>query len=246
MVASILIACVLSVIFIGVRITVATKNVQGGIVGVLIKTLASLSVVAIAITAIYMGGKTRTGVQNTSIFIVAGLVCGLIGDIVLDLKWVYQKSKEEALYLTGGMISFAIGHIMYFVAILLYLGTSVISWKVVGICVAVSAVVAFSIIFIGEKLLKFKFGKFIIHSVAYAFLLIFMMSIGISAWILGAEINSHVSIFGIGMILFFLSDLVLTQMYFGGRPNDRTLCVINHALYYSAQIFIAAFTFFMV
>ena len=51
--------------------------------------------------------------------------------------------------------------------------------------------------------------------------------------------------FSIGMILFFLSDIFLTQMYFGGKPDDKTLCIVNHALYYAAQICVASFVFYM-
>ena len=47
------------------------------------------------------------------------------------------------------------------------------------------------------------------------------------------------------MVLFLLSDLVLTQMYFGGKPRDKVLCTVNHALYYAAQICIACYVFFM-
>lgn len=57
--------------------------------------------------------------------------------------------------------------------------------------------------------------------------------------------STRVLPFTIGMILFLLSDVVLSMMYFGGRPKDKTLCVINHALYYAAQICIASFIYTM-
>ena len=246
MVVSILIASILAVVFIAFRVTFAKKSNQMGVVGVLLKTLASLGFMAIAFTAIVMGGINKDGVHIPSaIFIVGGLIMGLIGDIVLDLKVVYLHSKEEGVYLTGGMASFAIGHILYFVALILYFGFKVISWPIIGICVAVAAVVAFAMVFGGEKLMKLNFGNFTIHSIVYAFLLLFMAALGVAVWVKGAGVNSHVPVFSVGMILFLLSDVVLTQMYFGGRAKDDTLCVINHALYYAAQICIATFVFFM-
>src|SRR5574344_740731 len=161
MVVSVLIACILAVVFIAVRITVATKDNVGGVIGVLTKVLAGFGFIAVALTAVVMGGITGAGIKiQSAIFIVAGLVCGLVGDILLDLKVVYRKSKEEGVYLTGGMASFGIGHILYFVGILFYLGSSVITWPIVGICVAVAAVTAFGMVFGGEKILKFNFGKF--------------------------------------------------------------------------------------
>lgn len=239
MVVSIIIATALSVVFMFVRVTVGAKSTKGGVIACLLKALASVGFIMIAVIAMY-----TTKVRNCSVFVLAGLVMGLIGDIVLDLKVIYAKTEEEGIYLTGGMASFGIGHVFYFVAMIIYF-SGTLKWSHVGICIAVAAVVAFAIIFGGEKLLKLNFGKFIVHSVIYAFILLFMTAIGITAWVVCKPVNAHVPLLSVGFILFLLSDLVLTQMYFGGRPNDKTLCVINHTLYYAAQICIAAFVFFM-
>lgn len=243
MVVSVLIACILAVVFIAARVSFASKNNTYGVIVTMLKALASVGFIAVAITAIFMHSGTVH--IKGAIFIVAGLIMGLIGDIVLDLKVVYLKSPEEGAYLTGGMASFAIGHVMYFVAMFLYFGKNVISLSIVGICVAVAAVVAFAMVFGGEKIMKFRFGKFTVHSVLYAFVLLFMGAIGVAVWVKGKAINPHVPLFAVGMILFLLSDVVLTQMYFGGKAKDILLCVVNHALYYAAQICIAAFVFYM-
>ena len=247
MVVSILIAAVLAVVFMAVRVTIGAKDEKGGAIATLMKALASVGFIMVAVIAIFMGGTDGKGIAvKPAIFIVAGLVMGLIGDVVLDLKVVYRKSPEEGVYLTGGMVSFGIGHIFYFIAVLFYFGTEIISWSTIGICIAVAAVGAFAMVFGGERLMKLKFGNFTIHSICYAFLLLFMAAIGIAVWVLGAEKNAKVPVFTFGMILFLLSDVVLTQMYFGGKPNDKALCIINHSLYYAAQICIASFVFYMV
>ena len=106
MVVSILIAAILAVVFIAFRVTVAAKSTVGGVIGTMLKALASIGFIAVAITAIFMGGVTGDGISvRPAIFIVAGLIMGLIGDIVLDLKVVYQRSEEEGIYLTSGMVS---------------------------------------------------------------------------------------------------------------------------------------------
>jgi hypothetical protein len=46
-----------------------------------------------------------------------------------------------------------------------------------------------------------------------------------------------------GMVLFFLSDVVLSFQYFGGKIDDKKLIVVNHALYYAAQIILVAVLF---
>ncbi len=241
MVASIIVASVLAVVFIGYRVAYADKSNVNGVIGTFIKAIASLAFIAIGFTAVLTVEQFSKG----ALFIIAGQVFGMIGDIVLDLKVVYHGKKEEGVYLTGGMASFGIGHILFFVAILLYLTSNVLSMAIIGICIAVAAVLGFAIVIGGEKLMGFNFGKFTIHSIVYGFLLIFMSAISIAAWVLYGKNNPHMPVFSIGMILFFLSDIFLTQMYFGGKWDDKFLCVVNHALYYAAQICVASFIFYM-
>ncbi len=240
MVVSIIIAAVLAIVFIGYRVSYADKSTTNGVIAMFIKTAASLAFLAVGFTALLTQGFSKG-----ALFIIAAQVFGMIGDMVLDLKVVYHDRKEEGVYLTGGMVSFGIGHVLFFVGALLYLTSSVLSLAVIGICIAVAAVVGFGIVLGGEKLMGFKFGKFTIHSIVYAFLLIFMSAISIAGWVLYGGQNPHMPVFAIGMILFFLSDIVLTQMYFGGKWDDKFLCVVNHALYYAAQICVASFIFYM-
>ena len=51
-------------------------------------------------------------------------------------------------------------------------------------------------------------------------------------------------IFASGIVLVLLSDLVLSMMYFGGKQDNKVLCVINHVLYYIGEILVMAFLFF--
>ena len=50
-------------------------------------------------------------------------------------------------------------------------------------------------------------------------------------------------VLSIGFVLFLLSDLVLSMQYFGDKLHDKKLIIINHSLYYLAQIIIAMFLF---
>ncbi|MEG2720621.1 MAG: lysoplasmalogenase family protein, partial [Oscillospiraceae bacterium] len=47
-------------------------------------------------------------------------------------------------------------------------------------------------------------------------------------------------VMSIGGILFALSDLVLSGMYFGEGKNTKLNIVVNHTLYYAAQFTMAA------
>lgn len=91
--------------------------------------------------------------------------------------------------------------------------------------------------------MKLDFGKFAVHALLYGFCLMFMSALGIGLAIVAG--TRELIVFAVGMVLFLLSDMVLTTMYFGGKPRDKVLCTVNHALYYAAQITIACFVFLM-
>ena len=95
-IVTVTVACVLFVVFMVLRLTVATRSASGGVTAMFAKAAASVAFIAIAVAGLYEGAP-RTG-----LFVLAGLVFGLIGDIVLDLKVVYLEQPEEGVYLTGG------------------------------------------------------------------------------------------------------------------------------------------------
>ena len=117
-IATLVIACVLFVVFMVLRLTVATKSEAGGVAAMFAKAAASLGFIAIAIAGLYEGADNF----RAALFVLAGLVFGLIGDIVLDLKVVYLERPEEGVYLTGGMVSFGAGHVMFPTAACLFRG----------------------------------------------------------------------------------------------------------------------------
>ena len=53
--------------------------------------------------------------------------------------------------------------------------------------------------------------------------------------------NSALWMFAIALVAFWLSDIVLSIMYFGGKSESKFLSILNHVLYYGAQIAIALF-----
>lgn len=203
---------------------------KGGAIAIMIKTLASVLFIAVAVAGIL----SVPVIEKWMIFILFGLVFGLIGDIVLDCKVVYPESN--AIYLTSGMLSFGIGHAMFFVAMLTKYNFNL---TVLFIAIAIALPLAFIIGF-GGKLLRLDYGKFKAHSIAYAFILIFMCAYSVGLFVVG-EPTLQISI---GLVLFLISDLALSTMYFGGKLTSKPLIAFNHATYYAAQICIAALIFF--
>ncbi len=223
MIVFIVLACIATAVFLVVRVT------KGGVPGVLTKTLASLCFIAIGVA----GAMTADTIDKSMILILFGLVMGLVGDIVLDLKVVYPQSND--LYLNAGMISFGIGHFFYLVALLLLIRFNLTTLLVsIAITLPLTALIMFA-----SKFMKINFGKFLIHSVSYAVILTFM-----SVYTIATSISApKYWLFAAGMVLFLLSDLVLSPMYFGDKKDDKMFCILNHTFYYGAQICIATFIF---
>ena len=86
-------------------------------------------------------------------------------------------------------------------------------------------------------LMKMQFGKFLIPSIIYAFLLTLFLACTIIAGFLTA-FTVPIIMLVVGAGLFLLSDLVLSMIYFDGHESNA-LVIINHVLYYAAQFLIA-------
>ena len=86
-----------------------------------------------------------------------------------------------------------------------------------------------------SPLMKLDFGKFKWQSAAYSFVLTFVMLYAITC----AVLTPSFWLIALGLSLIFVSDLILSTMYFGGKENDKLLCILNHAVYYLGQIAIA-------
>ena len=212
------------------------RNKEGGILPAAIKTLTSLLFVATALSA-SVNNYIVTGVAGAHkltfmALVILGLVCGLIGDLTLDLKITYKtlNIRHSDLYTYFGMAAFGVGHVLYIVAISLFFGFS--AWTIL-----IAAGVTAAIFCVSIFVLKMQFGKFLIPSVLYAFLLTMFIAGTVAAGMLTA-FSITVILLVVGSALFLLSDLVLSMIYFDGN-DSRVLIIVNHALYYAAQFLIA-------
>ncbi len=168
-----------------------------------------------------------------------GLVLGLIGDILLDLKLVYKEHENE--YLIGGFISFGLGHICYILAMFGFISTG---WAVSNIWLAVGVTVGAAILltlgtYFSRNIMKTDFGKHTVITMVYTFILMFTTAFAVVL----AIMNPNFWGIAIGLILFTISDLILSMQYFGGKADNNLLQVLNHSSYYLAQIVIASTLF---
>lgn len=228
-----ILCAIATAVFLVVRVT------RGGVAGVIVKTLASFIFVALALVGLVTNAPTVS-----SMFIVLGLLCGLIGDIVLDLKVVYKQDND--IWLNTGMFSFALGHIFYFIALFTftcndigYIASSTPMYVPVLIGGGVALLLSAGIL-VSTKLMKLDFGKFFYQSGGYTILLTTLSCISI---VLAVVYSSALWVFGMGALAILISDLILSLNYFGGKADNKLLVILNHAIYYLGQILIALFIF---
>lgn len=166
---------------------------------------------------------------------VAGACMGMIGDIVLDLKYTYSKDSDK--FLRMGFISFLIGHIFYYISLIAAYGAEIENF-LHSLC---AGVVVFVFVVFSEKIMKIKFGKF--KWITAVYMGVVGLTVGLGFSYILSDRNTHTIMFFVAMILFLLSDMLLSGLYFGTREKDKknqVAITFNHIFYYSAQYLIAA------
>jgi len=204
------------------------RSIKPSIYSLVLKIAASVCFILCGAFAI-----KEVGSSSLNLLIIAGLVMGLIGDILLDLKIMYPEQSNE--YFVSGTFSFAIGHLFYFIALVMFnmqVLPANLLWNILA-SVGVAIVLTLGILLPSKKL-GLDFGSMFWIVALYSFILTFMVAFSFSI----AIFVPIFWVFASGMLLFFLSDLVLSMQYFGGK-TQKSLIYINHILYYAAQILIA-------
>ena len=225
-----LLACV---IFAGCFIMIRSKGAS--VYALMTKAMASFCFIALFIVSV----SYEKVFLSQYIGLGLGLVLGLIGDILLDLKLVYKEHENE--YLVGGFVSFGLGHICYILSMIGFAttGWAVSSiWLAVGIAVGVALLLTLGVYF-GKDIMKNDFGKHTVITMVYTSILMFTTVFAVVL----AIMNPNFWSLAIGFVLFTISDLILSMQYFGGKANNNMLQIFNHASYYLAQIVIASTLF---
>ena len=205
---------------------IASRLMNAGVVAIFTKTMASLGMVIGGILAL------SNGYAFYYLYIIIGLICGMLGDIFLELKKNYKD--EDLTYFNSGTTAFALGHIMYLVGMISMVEGAVSLWLETIISLVIAVAFASLLILVLSKPLKLNFGKCKWQSFGYCILLTFVTVFSIFIYV-----KARISILlPLGFISFLLSDLILSMQYFGGEGKiDQPILVIaNHVLYYGAQV----------
>ena len=110
---ALVISLIATVVFLVLRVK------KGGLPGAFSKTGASLAFVMLGVAAVFDRLQDPAGIivnqtfNRWSLFILVGLVAGLIGDIFLDLKFIVLDKTDAFTF--AGFASFIFCHVMYLV-----------------------------------------------------------------------------------------------------------------------------------
>jgi uncharacterized membrane protein YhhN len=211
--------------------------------GFYLKGFTSLTFVLVFAIGVYdfyvkNNGLTLSLIDNKylifTLFIGLGLVCGLLGDLFLEVQYFYDKEKDSQIF--SGMIAFFIGHIFYIVALSALIGFNYLS-IIIGLVFTL-------VVAVGGIVLKMNFGKLKLPSYLYTFIIFTM--VGQSMFLaIDNQFNLFSIVLMLGAILFGISDLLLAPIYFKGDKRV-SFAIANLATYYLAQLFIALSILFLI
>ena len=207
--------CIIQALFI------KTEHEENYKKAVFLKGLASFMFVMVGVLA-----WIKYGDHSLVKTIVAGLIFGMAGDILLNLRFVFPENGKK-IFLTG-ILAFLIGHILYLKAII-PLSSGPLVPALIG---AVIAATLLAYIFkTMEVNIAYKvFGVFYLGAV------IIMTCIAISNAL--AAPDTFRIMYAAGAVFFTLSDIVLIFNTFG-KTTKFSLRITNLSLYYIGQVLIA-------
>lgn len=212
---------------------------EGGVKALLIKGLTSVLFVGCGAAAAML----NTGSENFSfaLLVIVGLVLGLMGDIWLDLKWIYPKDND--IFTFAGFGAFMSGHFLFIAGLFInYVDFSKPLYIIVPAILALVLAIGTLVI---EKPMKMVYGKFKAITAVYGFVLAFMTFLSASLAIMTNFANMTLNFMFAGGVFFLISDLILSGTYFGEEKRRPVDIITNHATYYTAQFLIAASLMFI-
>lgn len=169
--------------------------------------------------------------------VMPGLLFGLFGDIWLDLKYVH--SAENVSYTYAGFFSFLIGHIFYIVGLIWRFADG---GRILYVIIPLSLGVLVGVVIgLTGKPMKLDYGRYKWIVMLYGSFLAGMTLLAGSLAMMHSWQCQTLNIMFAGGVLFLISDLVLSQMYFGtGKEQKAAYIAANLITYYAAQFLIAS------
>lgn len=204
---------------------------------VMLKSLVSVVFIGTALAA-----ATASKAGYYGALITGALVCGLMGDIWLDLKFAYPADDE--VYTFAGFKAFFAGHILYMLAMILRYGDfSRPGYIIIPILMGIAGGFLTGA---AAPILKLDYGKFKRIVIVYGADLFAMVFLAGSLAIMNGFAVTTLNLMTIGGVLFAASDLILSGTYFGTGKDRPVDLILNYLTYYPAQFVIAVSLLFVI
>ncbi len=195
----------------------------------MLKIVSGLLFLLTAIFAV----MANSGVYAYGLLIIMGGVCGLAGDIVLDLRRMY--SVDAFAYQISGFIFFMIGHVFYNIA---FIYQNKMGWLPVVICAAIGVLIS-----VGNSLIsKAKLSTRIIMLV---YVVLLTMTCCTAIYAAFTSKTAGMVMAAIGGVLFLASDAILGRSLFGKGFGSRAWRIFINVSYYVAQFLIVGSILFI-
>lgn len=204
-----------------------------------IKSLVSALFIAVGLCGAFRSASAARAVMSP--FALFGLVCGLMGDIWLDLKYVFPEKDEALTY--AGFFTFGFGHAAYIAGLLLaYFPAGKPLYGIVPFALAVLMSLGNAVL---EKPMGLRYGKMKPTVIAYGALLFSTLALSGSLALCYGWGEKPLNLMFAGAVLFALSDLVLSGTYFGEGKDRPVDLILNYCTYYPGQFLIALSLLFL-
>ncbi|MBO5103429.1 MAG: hypothetical protein J6C13_05025 [Clostridia bacterium] len=192
-----------------------------------LKGIATISVISLC--AVSLNYYTF---DTTAILLIIGLAFCMLGDVALSLREFNFENQESKIILSGEL-AFSFAQIV-FIVMLAILSSFISLWGLLfGVVFAI-------IMLLSRKLLKLDFKESLLPSLLYAFLLASNVGGSLIWLITGGASLMQILLFS-GFLMFIISDLILSKIYFGG-VKAPWVQKVNYLAYYIAIILIAMCT----
>lgn len=163
-------------------------------------------------------------------FILKGLIFGMFGDILLNLRYLVPKQKATSVFGLG-VLSFIVGHVFYIFALIDLGGNNILLWALL-----ITIIISILVILLMKKHFPFEKKYIRVFSYIYIIVVVAMFSSAIALMIVKGYSIKYTS-FLVGAFLFLVSDIF--TVYYSFIEETRLQKALNLYTYYLAQILIA-------
>lgn len=161
--------------------------------------------------------------------IVVGLVLGLLGDVLLNLRNVFEGKKSMMVFALG-ILAFLSGHFLY-IAALIARDAGIVLW-------ALGITAALSVLAIPPLMRRITAPSKGLKIFGYVYLVVVIAMFSCAAVLLfRAGAGALTLLFAIGGLFFMVSDFIMIYYSFGRKI--KPLRAINLLTYYFGQLLIA-------